>query len=628
MRSRFRFGVLTAAALMAVAGCQGSVNDHTGSGNSGSGGSSGTGGGSSFTGSGGSHPGTGGSASGTGGAGAGTGSGGSGGSGTTGTGGGSACAPLAPIPRRLYRLSAAQWGAAVQTLLNLPAAIVLSNRGSEAPYAFFSDATSEVDSAMQSEMFSKVDKALTTIDSTALAPCTGTTATAQTTCASNFVSTFAQKAYRRPLDASEVTNLMKVYAQGAMQDYKTGINLMVEAILISPSFLDRTELGAPSTPQATGNYPDTTLTPYEIAGQLAFTLLGNLPDDQLMAAAASGTLGTADGIGAQIDRLMAVPAVQANLTNIVLGWFNINQMFGKVKDPALLAGLPASEQDMSGIQNDLYTSTQKFVSSVLWSGSGKIDDLLTSQAVFVNQRLATLFPGITYPDGVKAPTSDSTFVAATWPTSQARSGMLTQPAYLWSASDSAATSIVHRGKAIHDYVLCQDPLGSPVDLTTPSSKLVLACTNPTVPGASPDSSCDSEILQSDARMTYQPCKSCHSQMDPYSRVLQNYGPIGNYRTMDEAGRPIDPTTQFVPNSPLAGTMVTGVPAFAQAMVKSGTFDGCSVQQIASYAIGSTIPTYDTCEIDAVRSQTDGTVKSLVKNILMASFVRTRAGGSK
>ena len=104
----------------------------------------------------------------------------------------------------------------------------------------------------------KVDAALTTIDSTVtttLAPCAGTTATAQTTCANSFVSSFAQKAYRRPLDASEVTSLMKVYAQGAMQDYKTGIKLVVEGILISPSFLDRSELGAPSTPDATRSLP-------------------------------------------------------------------------------------------------------------------------------------------------------------------------------------------------------------------------------------------------------------------------------------------------------------------------------------------------------------------------------------
>ena len=76
------------------------------------------------------------------------------------------------------------------------------------------------------------------------------------------------------------------------------------------------------------------------------------------------------------------------------------------------------------------------MNSILWSGSGKIDDLLTSQTVYVNQRLATLYPGLTYSGG-KAPTSDSTFVAATWPASQGRSGILTQPSYLWAASDPA-----------------------------------------------------------------------------------------------------------------------------------------------------------------------------------------------
>jgi len=462
---------------------------------------------------------------------------------------------------------------------------------------------------------------------TTLAPCTGTTASAQTTCANTFVSAFAPKAYRRPVDASEVTNLMKVYAQGAMQDYKTGIKLMIEAILISPSFVYRTELGAPSTADASGKYPDTTLTPYEVASQLSFTLLGTLPDATLTTAASNGSLSTTSGIQTQITRLLALPAVQANLTNIVLGWFNIPQLFSKTKDTSLIAALPTAEQDLAVIENDLFTATQDYVNSILWSGSGKIDDLMTSQTVYVNQRLATLYPGLTYTGG-KAPTSDTTFVAATWPTSQGRSGILTQPSYLWSASDPAINSIVKRGKGVHDYVMCQDPLGSPVDLSTPSAQLVLACTNPSVPGATPDSTCDSEILLSDARMAYQPCKSCHAQMDPYSRVLQNFGPIGNYRTVDEKGRAIDPTVTFVPNSPLAGTMVTGAPAFAKTMVSSGVIDGCSVQQISSYAIGSAIQVYNTCEVNAVRTQTDGSVKSLFSNVLLANFMRARAGGTK
>ncbi len=640
MRATFRLGFFAAAALIGAAGCQGKINDQTGSGGSsqtGSGGSSQSGsGGSSQSGStagphspvngGSSQSGSGGSSQ-SGNGGSSTGSGGS----STGSGGSTtACVPLTPLPQRLWRLSVEQWDAAVQTLLALKTAPILTSRGGEQPFAFFSDASLGVDAPMQYDMYGRAEDVLTTIDSTvttSIAPCTGTTASAQTTCANNWVSTFAQKAYRRPLDTSEVTNLMKVYAQGAMQDYKTGIKLMIEAIIISPSFVYRTELGPPATADASGKYPDTTLTPYEVASQLAFTLLGTLPDDALTTAAANGSLGTTSGLQTQIDRLLGLSAVQANLTNIVLGWFNIKQVFSKQKDTSLLSALSTTEQDMTGLQNDLYTSTQQWVNSILWSGSGKIDDLLTSQGVYVNQRLATLYPGLTYSGG-KAPTSDSTFVAATFPASQGRSGMLTQPSFLWAASDPSVNSIVKRGLGIHDNVICQDALGSPVDLSTPMAMAVTACENPSVSNPTPDSTCDSEILKSNARLAYQPCKNCHSQMDPYARVLQNFGPIGNYRTVDEAGRSIDPSGTFVPTSPLAGMTVSGAQGLASAVVSSGVLDGCSVQQMTNYGMGSAIQKYDTCELDTIRGQTDGTIKSLFRNVLLASFMRARTGGMK
>ena len=98
----------------------------------------------------------------------------------------------------------------------------------------------------------------------------------------------------------------------------------MKAMLASPSFLFRTELGPPTlTADANGNYPDTTLTPYEIASQLSFTLLGTIPDGPLTAAAADGSLATKAGIAAQINRLVAAPAAQANLTDVVLDWFDV-----------------------------------------------------------------------------------------------------------------------------------------------------------------------------------------------------------------------------------------------------------------------------------------------------------------
>jgi hypothetical protein len=401
---------------------------------------------------------------------------------------------------------------------------------------------------------------------------------------------------------------------------------MIQAVLISPSFVYRTELGPSTlTADATGKFPDTTLTPYEVASQLGFLLQGSIPDDQTIAAADNGSLATASGLATQIDRLLASAPVKANLTNVMIDWFNARQMFTKTKDTSLFSTLVTADQDQATLESDLLASTQQFVNEVLWTNtSGTVDDLLSSQRFWVNKRLATLFPGLGFPGG--APTGNTTFVKATWPASQGRAGMLTQPAVLWAASDPVLTSIVKRGKFIHDDVLCQDALGMPVDLTTPQAMNVINCKSPD--GTTLLSTCDSEVLKSDARMTYQPCKSCHSQMDPYSRVLLNFGPIGNYRTSDEAGRPIDPSVTFVPNSPLAPQMVTGAQAFAQTLAASGVIRGCAVQKIASYAIGDMIRTYDTCELDDVRSQTNGTIVSLFKNVAMANFLRARTGGTK
>ncbi len=615
--------VVTTACLVAF-GCQGNIDDQLGP----HAGSGGTGSGSTGTGSSVGNPGSGGSGSSTGG-GSTTGAGGT----ASGSGGSAACTPLAPVTRRIWRLSAAQWGAAVKDLLGLSAAPNLTSKGSEAQFAFIVDPTMEVDAPMLWDMYQQSQTVLTQIDSTvttSLAPCSGTTASAQTTCATNFIQTLAAKAYRRPLDSTEVPNLMKVYAQGAMTDYKTGIENMIQAVILSSSFVYRTELGPTTlTADASGNFPNTTLTPYEVASQLSFTLLGSLPDAQLTQAASSGSLSSASGIMTQIDRLFSVPAVQANVTNIILSWLNVNQMFSKVKDTSLFTSLSSSEQNQTAIESDLLTASQDWVNSILWgNGSGKLADLMTSQTVYVNQRLATLYPGLTYANG-KAPTSDSTFVAATWPASQGRSGLLTQPAFLWSASDPSVTSIVKRGRLIHDSIVCADPLPGPIDLSTPSAMNVLACKSPTASASDPPlSACNSEVLLSDARMQFQPCQGCHSQMDPYSRVLLNFGPIGNYRTVDEAGNKIDPTVSFVPTSPFAGQSMTGAPAFAQAMVSSGVFAGCAVQQMTSYAVGSQIGTYNTCELNTLRGQNDGTVKGLFESLLVSDFVRARTGGTK
>ena len=79
---------------------------------------------------------------------------------------------------------------------------------------------------------------------------------------------------------------------------------------------------------------------------------------------------------------------------------------------------------------------------------------------------------------------------------------------------------------------------------------------------------------------------------------------------------------------MAPQTVTGAQAFAQTVAASGLLRGCSVQKMASYAVGEMIQTYNTCEVNDLRTQTNGTITSLFKTVAMADFLRARTGGTK
>jgi len=517
------------------------------------------------------------------------------------------CTPLDAVPRRIWRLSVDQFGNAVRDLLGLAQPPALNNNGGTAEYAFFSDDSAVVDAQLQFSIYQATKSILTQIAPRipALAACTS--GEQPQACAQRFAQSFGEKAFRRPLDADEVTALMQVYsAEGANTDFNTGIGLMIQATLLSPSFLHRTELG-PTTlaANATGT---TTLNPYEVATQLSFLFTNSTPDSPLLTAAADGTLATSDGLETQIDRLLKLDAVKQNISSITLDWFNVRQLFSKAKDPSFFMGLPTADRDPSLLESDLLTSTQRFIDDVLWNGSGKISDLVLSQRVFVNQRLATLY-GYQFTGQ-----SPDQFVSVE---DNRRAGMLTQPAFIWSMSDPGVTSIVKRGKFIHDDVVCQDPVPSPGNLLNDPAIQAKLAMLPT------------ELDKSHYRMSTQPCVGCHAQMDPYALVLQNFDPIGGYRTVAD-GVAVDPTGAFSAPSPVAPATLTGPAQFAQALVSKSLLSNCAVQKISSYIIGRMIRDSSTCEVEAIQksfAQTDGTMTSLFRAVALAQFTRQRAGGT-
>ena len=105
--------------------------------------------------------------------------------------------------------------------------------------------------------------------------------------AAGFITTLGRRAYRRPLTTAEQSTYMTLYNTGSTltgtrSAFAKGASLVIRAMLQSPYFLYRTELGANGAP----------LSGYEMAAKLSLWLRGTTPSDALLDSAAGPASST------------------------------------------------------------------------------------------------------------------------------------------------------------------------------------------------------------------------------------------------------------------------------------------------------------------------------------------------
>ena len=120
-------------------------------------------------------------------------------------------------------------------------------------------------------------------------------------CVRRIIPALAERAYRKPVTAGQLdqlTGLVKI-AQRQGDSFEEGIKLAVQAILMSPEFLFRSEAeaGARGTP----------IGEYELASRLSYFLWSSMPDDELLGLARSGELRRTGALEAQVRRMLADP---------------------------------------------------------------------------------------------------------------------------------------------------------------------------------------------------------------------------------------------------------------------------------------------------------------------------------
>ena len=136
-----------------------------------------------------------------------------------------------------------------------------------------------------------------------------------------------------------------------------------------------------------------------------------------------------------MERLLALPRVQDNLTRVMLKWVGLGDGINVDLEQATAELTPE-------LKASLEEEMRLFFRSLLTKG-GTLGDVLTSNKGFVDGRLAALY-------GVPAPAGTG-FTEVTFPASE-RSGILTQAAIL--ARYSVHHPEIFRGKYIRDELLC------------------------------------------------------------------------------------------------------------------------------------------------------------------------------
>jgi hypothetical protein len=419
-----------------------------------------------------------------------------------------------------------------------------------------------------------------------------------------FIVDRVARAWRRPVEDDEIAALLDLYHQGG--DPRTGLSLLMQAVLQAPSFLYRTELGANA---ATARGP-VQLTPHELASALSFFFLETSPDDELWAQAQSGKLGDAKVLSAEVDRLMALPAARANLTRKASYWLGLEALPSKIRDQTLYRAFTDS------FRSSLYASVQAFLGDTLWNGT--LSDLFTSRRLYLNQELARAY-GVTGVTGTD-------LVAVDGPAPQRSAGILTQPGLLVAANKwNERADPIHRGLMIYESFVCGAQIPPP-----PADAATVAAT---ITGTEREKAATRDALPA--------CGACHLGFDPLGLPFERYDAMGRYyenrqvvldassgtSSWQTSATPID-TSSVVSDSlgpDLAGA-VAGVDDLAARLAASPQRVGaCASRRLAEYGLGHNPDAENSCELEQVRTafvQT-GSFSAFFRALTLSPGFRTR-----
>ena len=377
----------------------------------------------------------------------------------------------------------------------------------------------------------------------------------------------ASWAFRRPATEQEVSRLVALTERSARdgEAYEQGIQLALQAILVSPHFLYKVELDPPGKE---GQPRD--LTDLEVATRLSYFLWSSGPDAELLTHATRGSLLSSNASGkapgntleSQVRRMLADVRSKALVEHFASQWL---QLGGLADHKPSAAAYP---EYTAKLRFAMRRETELFVWTVLREDRSVVD-LLSADFTFVNESLAGLY-GI---PGIRGDQLQRVSTAGT-----PRGGLLTQASFLTVTSNPNRTSPVKRGKFILDNILGAPPPPPPANVPELVEKELSGTLR----------------QRMEQHRTNPVCASCHQRMDPLGFALENYDGIGRWRERDGVAR-IDASGQLP-----TGEKFQGPQELERLLIaRKDEFVECLSRKLLTYALGRGLEHYDECAVEKI-----------------------------
>jgi hypothetical protein len=316
---------------------------------------------------------------------------------------------------------------------------------------------------------------------------------------------FMSRAFRRPVTDKELDRYLKLFDKAHQRgdSFDQALRLALKGVLVSPHFLFLVE----PAPAKEGPYQ---LDHYEVASHLSYFLWASMPDEELLKLAAAGKLHDHEVLRAQVKRMSHDPRARGLAESFAGHWLGLRPLGAIIRpDPKLF---PEFDDDLATAMRE---ETILFFDAIIREDRSVLE-IIDAKYTYVNERLAALYKiaGVRGREMRRVELDDPH-----------RGGVLGQASILTVTSHPYRTSPVLRGR----WVL-EELLGAEVPPPPPN-----------VPELAPKDKKGNALnlrQQLEMHRSKTECASCHNRMDPLGFGLENYDPLGRWRT-EQDGKPID-----------------------------------------------------------------------------------------